>query len=115
MMVSCEFPTRSPLFGLALLSLFLVCSMAASQAKPYPGNNVIRIVVPTPPGPPPDVIGRLIAANLSEREGWRVVVDNRPGALQTLAMAEVMKQPADGLSIFLMSLGAIATPVFLPE
>src|SRR5260370_23463126 len=96
-------------------SLVLACGLAASYAEPYSGNNVIRIVVPTPPGSPPDVIGRIIATQLSESEGWRVVVDNRPGALQTNAMAEVLKQPADGLAIFPMSLGAIPTPVLAPE
>src|SRR4051812_4877015 len=97
------------LFGVALPSLFLAYTLAASGGETYPGNNVIRIVAPTPSGPPPDVVGRIIAIELSESEGWRVVVDNRPGALQTLAMAEVLKQPADGLSIFPMSLGAIPT------
>jgi tripartite-type tricarboxylate transporter receptor subunit TctC len=108
-------PTNSLLHGLILPSLLLTCALGASHAGSYPGNNVIRIVVPTPSGPPPDVIGRVIATELSESEGWRVVIDNRPGALQTIAMADVLKQPADGLSIFPMSLGAIPTPALLPE
>ena len=49
--------------------------------------------------------------NTTVRErGWRIVVDNRPGALQANAMAEVLKQPADGLAIFPMSLGATPNP-----
>ena len=107
--------THALLRNLVLPSLALACALAASHAGPYPGTDVIRIVVPTPPGSPPDVIGRIIATQLSESEGWRVVVDNRPGALQTNAMAEVLKQPADGLAVFPMSLGAIPTPAFAPE
>jgi tripartite-type tricarboxylate transporter receptor subunit TctC len=88
---------------------------ALPQAHSYPGQNILRIVVPTPPGPPPDAVARIVAAELSESEGWRVVVDNRPGALQAVAMTDVLKQPADGLTVFPMSLGAIPTPVLAPE
>ncbi len=100
---------------LMLASLTLVVPPSAAQADSFPGNNPIRIVVPTNSGPPPDAIARIIASDLTENEGWRVVVENRPGALQTLAISDVLRQPADGLSIFPMSLGAIATPALLPE
>jgi tripartite-type tricarboxylate transporter receptor subunit TctC len=48
-----------------------------------------------------------------ETRGWRHR-RNRPGALQTLAMTEVLKQLSDGLSIFPMTLGAMATPALVP-
>jgi tripartite-type tricarboxylate transporter receptor subunit TctC len=88
---------------------------AAQAAEPYPGRNTVRIVSPTGPGGPPDVLGRLIATEMSEAEGWRVIVENKPGALQTIAMTDVLKQPADGLSIFAMSTGVVSTPALLPE
>jgi tripartite-type tricarboxylate transporter receptor subunit TctC len=110
-----RFLSRLLLHTLMSPSLILACAPATSQADIYPGNNVIRVVVPTPPGPPPDVVARVIATELSETEGWRVVVDNRPGALQVNAMTDVLKRPADGLSIFPMSLGAITTPALAPE
>jgi tripartite-type tricarboxylate transporter receptor subunit TctC len=97
-----------------LLALAVVgCGTTNTLAQTFP-SNTIRIVAPTTPGTPPDVIGRVIAAELSEAEGWRVVVENRPGALTTIAMSEVLKQPADGHSIFPMSVGAMATPALLP-
>src|SRR5689334_72118 len=80
-----------------------------SHAETWP-SKVIRIVVPTGPGTPPDVISRVIAAELSESDGWRVVVENRPGALQTVGMADVLKQPADGYSIYPMSVPTMAVP-----
>jgi tripartite-type tricarboxylate transporter receptor subunit TctC len=98
-----------------MAGLLLSAMGAAAWAEPFPGNKVIRIFVPTGAGSPPDAIGRIVANALGEAEGWRVVVENRPGALQSLAMADVLKQPADGLSIFPMSLGAIATPALMPE
>jgi len=108
-------PTRLLLHTLVAPSMILACALATSQADVYPGNSIIRVVVPTPPGPPPDIIARIIATELSETEGWRVVVDNRPGALQVTAMTDVLTRPADGLSIFPMSLGAIPTPALAPE
>jgi tripartite-type tricarboxylate transporter receptor subunit TctC len=105
--------------------MVLICGGAAALSAPglvanswadtFPGQRTIRIVAPTSPGPPPDVIARIIANELSDGEGWKVIVENRPGALQTIAMADVLKQPADGLSIFPMTLGAIATPALLPH
>ena len=85
-----------------------------SLAETYP-SNVIRIVVPTGPGTPPDIISRVVATELSEGEGWRLVVENRPGALQTIGMAEVLKQPADGYTIYPMSVPTTAVPALMPN
>jgi tripartite-type tricarboxylate transporter receptor subunit TctC len=85
---------------------------AHAQAFP-PG--VIRIVVPTPPGTPPDIISRVVAAQIAATEGWRIVVENKPGALQTVGMAEVLRQPADGLTIYPMSVPTMAVPALLPQ
>jgi tripartite-type tricarboxylate transporter receptor subunit TctC len=89
-------------------------TLSTSQAQTFP-TKVIRIVVPTGPGTPPDVISRVIAAELSEREGWRISIENRPGALQTIGMADVLKQPADGHSIYPMSVPTMAVPALLPN
>jgi tripartite-type tricarboxylate transporter receptor subunit TctC len=98
-----------------LLALPLVCAgVLASHAETYP-SNVIRIVVPTGPGTPPDVISRVIAAELAEGEGWRIVVENKPGALQSIGMAEVLKQPADGYTIYSMSVPTAAVPALMPN
>jgi tripartite-type tricarboxylate transporter receptor subunit TctC len=88
--------------------------VATSHGQTFP-SNVIRIVVPTAPGTPPDIISRVIAAELSRSEGWRISIENKPGALQTIGMAEVLKQPADGLSIYPMSVPTMAVPALLPQ
>ena len=92
----------------------LAAGPAAAQAEGYP-SNVIRIVVPTGPGTPPDVISRVIAAEVAESEGWRLVVENKPGALQSIGMAEVLKQPADGYTIYAMSVPTAAVPALMPN
>lgn len=98
-----------------LMALAVAGSTAAFGADKYPQNLAFRIVAPTSPGSPPDVISRLIANEIAGAEGWRFVVENRPGALQTIAMGDVLKQPPDGLSIFPMSTGVVAVPALLPE
>src|SRR3954470_12608114 len=83
-------------------------------AQPYP-SNLIRIVVPTGAGTPPDIISRMVADGLAANEGWRLVVENRPGALQTIAMNDVSGRPADGYTLLTMSLPITVTPSLLPK
>jgi tripartite-type tricarboxylate transporter receptor subunit TctC len=105
---------RRVALGSLLLASLVVAAGVHAQAPLFP-SNAIRIVAPTPPGGVPDVISRIIATALGENEGWRMVVENRPGALMTLAMADVLKHPADGHSIFPLMAGAMATPALLPS
>jgi|ERR1043165_4467357 tripartite-type tricarboxylate transporter receptor subunit TctC len=98
---------------------FLLGSLAgllprAVSAEPYP-SNPIRIVVPTGVGTPPDIISRMVADELATNEGWRLVVENRPGALQTIAMNDVIRRPADGYTLLTMSLPMTVTPSLLPK
>lgn len=101
--------------ALVLFALVIAGGTLSSGAETSRTNIAFRIVAPTGPGGPPDVISRLVATEISDAEGWRVIVENRPGALQTIAMMDVLKQPADGLSIFPMSTGAVAVPALLPN
>jgi len=105
---------RKALQGVALTLAGLCGILAAARAETYPAN-VIRILVPTGPGTPPDVISRVVAAEVSSTEGWRLVVENRPGALQTIGMTEVLKQPADGYLIYPMSVPTAAVPALMPK
>jgi tripartite-type tricarboxylate transporter receptor subunit TctC len=101
---------RTILMALPLLNI----GGSATHAQTYP-SNLIRIVVPTGPGTPPDVISRVIATELSEAEGWRMIVENKPGALQTIGIAEALRQPADGYTIYSMSVPTAAVPALMPN
>jgi len=103
---------RRDLLGAACLLAF--ATGASAQAQNYP-SNPIRFVAPTGPGSPPDVISRIAATGLSARAGWRVVVENRPGGLQMVAIADVLKQPADGHSILAMAVPTLAAQALLPH
>ena len=67
--------------GRTFLSVMLWAALAGSAAaEPFP-SGIIRIVVPPGPGTPPDIISRIVADELAATEGWRLIVENRPGAL----------------------------------
>ena len=80
-----------PALLLALLASGLVGGNGVGQS--FPARN-IRIVIPNGPGTPPDIIPRVVANQVSEAEGWHFVIENKPGAIQTLAGSEVLRSPA---------------------
>jgi tripartite-type tricarboxylate transporter receptor subunit TctC len=98
----------------ALLTLGLIAAGSAVSAQTYP-SGMIRMVVPSPAGTPPDIMGRIFANELSENEGWRVIAENKPGAIQTIGLAEVLKHPADGHTLASIALPASAAPALLPN
>jgi tripartite-type tricarboxylate transporter receptor subunit TctC len=100
-------------FGLSLLMLVAV-GASPLGAQPYP-SSMIRMIVPSAAGTPPDIMGRIVASELAESESWRVIVENKPGAIQTIGLADVLKQPADGYTIASIALPSSAAPALLPN
>jgi tripartite-type tricarboxylate transporter receptor subunit TctC len=96
----------------------LLCSLAAVQAtsvlaQPAPAKDVypskpIRLVVPFVAGGPTDIQGRILSANLSQRIGQQVVVDNRGGAGGNIGMDITAKAPPDGYTIVIATVGTWA-------
>jgi tripartite-type tricarboxylate transporter receptor subunit TctC len=99
---------------LSLLALMAAGLLHQAKAQNFP-TGVIRIVVPTSASTPPDILARLIGSALADGEGWRVVVENKPGALTSIGAMEVLKQPADGHTIFSVTAPVAATPGLLPD
>jgi tripartite-type tricarboxylate transporter receptor subunit TctC len=76
---------------------------AQTQQK-FP-SKPIRLVVPSSPGGPPDVLARVIGPKMSEAWGQPVVIENRTGAAGTLAGAMVAKAAPDGYTLMLAPVG----------
>jgi tripartite-type tricarboxylate transporter receptor subunit TctC len=96
---------------------FLICTMAGlpdAQSQSFP-SGVIRLVAPNSPSTPPDIISRIIAKEVSQAEGWRVIVENRPGGVSTIAANDVLGQPADGHSLLAMSVPSTAAQTLVPN
>jgi tripartite-type tricarboxylate transporter receptor subunit TctC len=84
-------------YALGTSALWLGLS-APATAQSYP-KEVVKWVVPFPPGGPTDVVGRIMAQQLHELWGQPVVVENRPGAGTMIGTDAVAKSPPDGHTI----------------
>ena len=71
--------------------------------------------MPTVPGPPPDVVARMVGERLAGALGQAVVVENRPGAIGTIGLNFVAKAAPDGYTLGLIALPYIVAPSLLPQ
>ena len=69
-----------------------------ARAQAYPARPV-RWIIGFAPGGSADMAVRMVAEGLSERLGKTVIVDNRPGAGTNIATEAVVRAPADGYTI----------------
>src|SRR6185369_4074619 len=82
--------------------LALIAALPAA-AQVYPAKAV-RLVSPFPPGGSVDVVGRILAAKLTETLGQQVIVDNRSGASGIIGTDLVAKAPPDGYTLLINTL-----------
>jgi len=90
-----------------LLGLALALVPAAASAQAWPGKT-IRIIVPYTPGGSSDIIARAISQPLQEALKQTVIVENKPGANGNTGTDFVAKSPADGYTLLLCDVGALA-------
>ena len=81
-------------------------TLAAGQSAANWPSKPVRVIVPFGAGGTADIIGRIIAQQLSVQLGQPFVVENKGGASTTIGATEVFKQPADGYTLLM------ATPTF---
>jgi tripartite-type tricarboxylate transporter receptor subunit TctC len=98
------------LFAMAVM----LCRAPQADAQPYP-TRPIRDVVPASVSTPPDIVSRIVANAVNESEGWKIVVENRPGAGQVLGAREVLKQPADGYTFLTVGFPLTVTQTLVPN
>ena len=92
--------------------LFLVACFAFGAAHAEWPEHPVKIVAPFAPGGTADTLGRLIAAQLTERLKQPFVVENKPGAGGAVGSELVAKSDPDGYT-FVVS--GIASHVIAPN
>ena len=83
----------------ALLSAAGALLASPAIAQPFP-SRPIRMLVGFAAGGATDMVARLYAPYLQHILGGSIIVDNRPGGSQLLAIRALMASPPDGYAVF---------------
>jgi tripartite-type tricarboxylate transporter receptor subunit TctC len=93
---------RRKILHFALSAAALSAVPRIARAESYPARPV-RVVVPIAPGLTPDILARLIGQSLSEQLGQPFIIENRPGGDQNIGTELVVRAPADGYALLLIT------------
>src|SRR5262245_3169198 len=96
---------------LLALGFALAALGAPAQAQPYPAKTV-RVIVPFAAGGTPDVVGRIVAQQLSAQTGQSFVVENRAGADGVIGAQAVAEAAPDGHTLLVTSSSFVINPSF---
>jgi len=94
----------------ALLLAFASFASGAVHAQPAYPAKPIRLIIPFPPGGSNDVVGRSIAAQLSQRLDKPVIVENVGGAGGLIGTEMAAKAAPDGYTLVLISVAFAFNP-----
>ncbi|HEY0567477.1 MAG TPA: tripartite tricarboxylate transporter substrate binding protein [Xanthobacteraceae bacterium] len=90
----------------ALIAGICLLAAASAHAQTYP-DRLVRIINPYPAGASVDVIGRIIAAKLSESLGQQFIVESRSGAGGNIGADFVAKAEPDGYTLLISAPGPL--------
>ena len=95
-------PPRRTFLHLAAGAAALPVVSRFAGAQTYP-TRPVRIVVAFPPGGANDIHARMIGQWLHERLGQPFLVENRPGSGGNLGVEAVVRSPADGYTLLILT------------
>lgn len=98
---------RTKLTVLMLSALALAFAPIGAMAQTYP-DRPIKIIVPIGPAGSYDLVGRLLADQLTRRLGQSVVVENRAGGGMNIGTQAVAIAPPDGYTLLVGGLANMA-------
>ena len=92
-------------------ALALAVSACAALAQPAWPAKPVHLVVPSAAGSAPDILARLLAAELHKRLGQPVIAENKPGVGGALGSDQVAKAAPDGYTLVMGNIGSHAMNV----
>src|SRR5471032_761420 len=104
---------RHMLIALASCAI-AVAPLAANSQSAYPTKS-IRFIVPVTTGGPSDLVARLLGDKLAVSLGKPVIVDNRPGASNTVGAAMVAKAEPDGYTLLQAAANMATNPILMSD
>lgn len=108
-------PVAAGIFAALSLLAMALSAGGAAKAQGYP-NRPVKVIVPTPPGGPVDVVGRITANYLQNALGQPFVVENRSGAGNTIGSKDAAEAAPDGYTLlFSAASGLIIAPLLHPD
>jgi len=97
-----------------LLVAGVLAAITAQAQTTYP-NKPVRIVVPVTTGGPSDLVARILGDKLTTSLGKPVVIENRPGASQTVGAAAVAKSDPDGYTLLQAAANMAINPILMSD
>ena len=94
--------------ALATACAGLLAAAPAAQADTAFPSKPMMLVVPFPPGGPTDVVARTLAAEMKDRMGQPMIVENRAGAGGNIGAEYVARAEADGHVLLFGTSGPLA-------
>lgn len=92
--------------ALGTLAAMAFAPAAIAAEPPFP-SRPIRFILPFSAGSSTDFVSRLVSQHLAEQLNQPVVVENKPGAAGVIGTQQLVKSPADGYTIGLVSLASL--------
>jgi tripartite-type tricarboxylate transporter receptor subunit TctC len=93
--------------GIVLAGTLIGSGLAQAQEWP---TKPVTLIVPFAPGGTTDIVGRIIAQQLSSRLGQNVIVENIGGAGGTLGATNAARATPDGYTIFMATVAHTMAP-----
>src|SRR6188508_3286302 len=94
---------------LAVVVLCLAGALTPVSAQNWP-TRPIRVIIPLTAGAATDIMARAVFDQVSQQVGQPFIIENRPGAGNTIGMAAVAKAEPDGYTVLANSSTHTVTP-----